>query len=243
MKKLSVLFILALLVTLVASACATGGESTRQRGQTQTTEQRVEEEPAAEDEVEDEEIEDEEMAEDQDEMQEGMMARCPVAVEGTEVMAEPTEQGAAMHFTTTGDVDELRSRVQWMADHHNQMMGGEDAGEMPRGMQQRRKRMQRGEHGRMHGQKMKKGKRRGMKRGSGGMMRMPEAEARYEEAEDGARLVFTAEDPDDATQVQQHITQHVERVQEGTCPMMYMKGADEDSEADEADVDEADDES
>ncbi len=233
MNKLSVLSISALLIALAASACSTGGETTREQEETQTAQQSVEEEQTAQDEMDGEQMGDDQM---DDQMarrgQRGMMERCPVAVEGTEVMAEPTEQGAAMHFTTTGDVDELRSRVQWMADHHNQMMGGEDAGEMPRGMQQRRERMQRGEHGRMHGQQMREGKKRGMKRGTGAMMNMPEAEARYEETEDGARLVFTAEDPEDAAQLQQHIAQHVERVQAGTCPMMYMKGADEDDEAD-----------
>jgi hypothetical protein len=64
-----------------------------------------------------------------------MTKMCPMAVAGTTSRAEDVEGGAAMVFTTTGDVAELRRRVTRMAAMHNQppqeggkpggMMGGE----------------------------------------------------------------------------------------------------------------------
>ena len=44
-----------------------------------------------------------------------MAATCPMAVEGTTARAEDVDGGAAMAFTTTGDVTELRRRVARMA--------------------------------------------------------------------------------------------------------------------------------
>ena len=48
-------------------------------------------------------------------MDEGM---CPMAVEGTSVTVEHVEGGAALVFTTTGDVADLRERVRGMAEMH-----------------------------------------------------------------------------------------------------------------------------
>ncbi len=49
----------------------------------------------------------------------GMAAgMCPLQVEGTAARAEDVEGGAAIVFTTTGDVAELRRRVAAMAEHH-----------------------------------------------------------------------------------------------------------------------------
>lgn len=46
---------------------------------------------------------------------------CPVMVEGTQVSAVDTQGGAGILFTTTGDVADLRQRVQRMAAMHEQM--------------------------------------------------------------------------------------------------------------------------
>lgn len=46
---------------------------------------------------------------------------CPMIVEGATVRAEDTEDGAALVFTTTGDVTDLRNRVGRLAAMHNQM--------------------------------------------------------------------------------------------------------------------------
>jgi hypothetical protein len=49
---------------------------------------------------------------------------CPAEVPGTTVSASDTRDGAAITFTTTGDVAQLRQRVQHMAEMHEHMMQG-----------------------------------------------------------------------------------------------------------------------
>lgn len=57
--------------------------------------------------------------------------RCPMHVAGTEVAASDTESGAALTFTTTGDVGELRARAHEMARMHDDMaVGGHEMGMM-----------------------------------------------------------------------------------------------------------------
>ncbi|HEY6034667.1 MAG TPA: hypothetical protein VIV58_10420 [Kofleriaceae bacterium] len=53
-----------------------------------------------------------------------MAGMCPLEVAGTQVAAADTADGAAMTFTTTGDVANLRQRVHHMAEMHDHMMGG-----------------------------------------------------------------------------------------------------------------------
>jgi hypothetical protein len=45
------------------------------------------------------------------------MASCPMQVDGTSVRAEDVDGGAALVFTTEGDLAELRERVKKHADH------------------------------------------------------------------------------------------------------------------------------
>jgi hypothetical protein len=48
---------------------------------------------------------------------------CPMMVEGTSVELRDAEGGVALAFTTDGDVGELRTRVDRMAEmHHDRMM-------------------------------------------------------------------------------------------------------------------------
>lgn len=54
---------------------------------------------------------------------------CPMIVEGATVRAESTEGGAALVFTTTGDVQDLRARVARLAEMHNSMHG--EGGQLP----------------------------------------------------------------------------------------------------------------
>lgn len=48
-----------------------------------------------------------------------MSVVCPMPVAGTSVAASPVEGGAALTFTTTTDVGELRQRVREMAERYN----------------------------------------------------------------------------------------------------------------------------
>jgi len=132
-------------------------------------------------------------------MGQDMAATCPMAVEGTTARAEDVEGGAAMAFTTTGDVAELRRRVAHMAEMHQE------------------------HHGEGHGAMMGGGK--GMMGDGKGMMgdgMMPPATARSEEIEGGARLVFTPKDAADLPKLREHAHDHAEKMASGQCPMMSM---------------------
>ncbi len=126
-----------------------------------------------------------------------MADSCPMAVEGTSARAEDVEGGAAMAFTTAGDVAELRRRVAHMADMHEQ------------------------HHGEGHGAKMGGGT---DKDAMGGGMVMPPATARTEEIEGGVRLVFTPKDPADLPKLREHAHQHAEKMASGQCAMMQGHG-------------------
>lgn len=69
-----------------------------------------------------------------------MEGSCPLELAGTSVRATDVDGGAALEFTTTGDVAELRKRVAHMAEMHAKMggemmgggmMGGAGAGSCP----------------------------------------------------------------------------------------------------------------
>jgi hypothetical protein len=124
-----------------------------------------------------------------------MASMCPMTVEGTTARAEDVDGGAALAFTTTGDVAELRRRVAHMAEMHEQ------------------------HHGEGHGAMMGGGDGKGMMGGGKGM---PPATARSEEIDGGARLVFTPRDPADLPKLREHARQHAEKMASGQCPMMSM---------------------
>lgn len=52
-----------------------------------------------------------------------MAGMCPLEVSGTQVASAETSDGAAIAFTTTGDVANLRQRVHHMAEMHDHMAG------------------------------------------------------------------------------------------------------------------------
>ena len=135
-------------------------------------------------------------------MAEDMSASCPIALEGTTARAEDVDGGAAMAFTTTGDVAELRRRVAKMAEMHDEHHGDGHASKQ-------------GMHGGgMHGGGMHEG------------MRMPPSTGRSEDIEGGARLVFTPRDPADLARLREHTRQHADKMASGHgCPMMHGHGA------------------
>lgn len=129
-----------------------------------------------------------------------MAASCPMAVTGTSARAEDVDGGAAITFTTTGDVAELRRRVAHMAEMHTR------------------------HHGQGHGPMPGDGSKMGM---MGDGMMMPPAEARSEDIDGGARLVLTPNAPADLTQLREHAREHADKMASGQCPMMSMhEGAD-----------------
>jgi hypothetical protein len=123
-----------------------------------------------------------------------MAAQCPMAVAGTSARAEDVDGGAAIAFTTTGDVAELRRRVAHMAEMHTR------------------------HHGAGHGP-MGDSSKMGM---MGDGMMMPSAHARSEDIDAGARIVLTPNAPADLAQLREHTRQHAEKMASGQCPMMSM---------------------
>jgi hypothetical protein len=127
----------------------------------------------------------------------GMMGagdQCPMVVPGTAVQMTETTDGAAMTFTTTGDVAELRKRVHAMADHVNSHSGGG-----------------------MHGATI--GSDGGSRVMGGGMMSGMRAQA--EDVEGGALLRMTPSDSSRLAEMRQHMQQHAQMMnQSHGCPMM-----------------------
>lgn len=148
-----------------------------------------------------------------------MMQMCPMQVEGTTARVEKLDDAVRVEFETTGEVDELRRRVQKMARMHNAHRGG--AG-MVHGRQGKGHMMQRGPmrgHG-MHGESPEMRQR---------MMRMMAGTTvETEETEGGVRLRMEPEQPeqlDELHQMVQRRAQMMEKMERGEgCPMMEMMG-------------------
>ena len=129
---------------------------------------------------------------------EKMAGMCPMQVEGTTRNVVKLDDAVAMDFTTTGDVDEVRSRVAKMATKHNKMH--------------------------VDGKSMKKGK--GKTKGKGKMkgkhkerMKMMDGvSAEASDIDDGARLTLTPEDPEKADKIFKMMKEHAGN--KGQCPMM-----------------------
>ena len=144
-------------------------------------------------------------------MSEEMMTNmCPMRVEGTKVTTSDVEGGIALAFATpTGDVSDLRRRVQEMADMHNRSermgMGGPTGGAN-------------GHQGMM----MSGGMMNGM---MGDGMMMPAATAVVEEVPGGSRVILRPKDPAKLDALREHAHKCSERMQRGECPMMGAQAA------------------
>jgi hypothetical protein len=135
---------------------------------------------------------------------------CQSLPPGTSVRAEDVSGGAALVFTTTGDVDALRARLQQMADHHNAMAGSTPSGGG----------MGPGGGGMGPGSGMVPGG-SGMGHSGGGMgsmMGMPASTARVENVDRGARLVFVPKDPKSLGALQEIVRGRATRMAAGGCP-------------------------
>jgi hypothetical protein len=142
--------------------------------------------------------------------EERMAGMCPMRVEGTKVTASDVDGGIALAFaTSTGDVSELRQRVQHMADMHKgsgeMRMGGPTGGAA-------------GHQGMM----MSGGMMNGM---MGDGMMMPAATATVEEVPGGSRIILRPKDPAKLEALREHAHKCSERMQSGQCPMMGAQAA------------------
>lgn len=159
---------------------------------------------------------------------------CPMQVEGTTRAVTKLDDAVAMDFTTTsGDVDELRARVQKMSQMHGQMHGNMHAemkdahGKQPAEMKGKHAKMRaemKGEQGKMnHG--MKHGEMTEEQRQMHKQMKqlMADVTVSTEELDAGMRLKLT---PKDATQVDALYAMMQKRSEmmgeHGQCPMKMM---------------------
>lgn len=140
---------------------------------------------------------------------------CPMMVDPatTQVTTSDTSDGVAIAFTTTADVNELRTRVRHMADMHNQMVGmraGETGG--GGGMQ----------GGMQGGMGMHEGMQSGRMPAHEHVMRKPivASRATAEDIPGGARIVLVPVEPSELTALRQDARMRAEMMQSGQCPMM-----------------------
>jgi hypothetical protein len=129
---------------------------------------------------------------------------CPMMMEA-QIVASDTNDGAAIAFTTTGDVAGLRMRVRRMADMRNRMAGGMMGTSEGDGMRGG------GDAGMRGG---------GMQRGGGMMQDAVPARASVEDIPGGARLVLIPADPARLATLREQTHAQVAMMQRGECPMM-----------------------
>ncbi len=146
-----------------------------------------------------------------------LRADCPMVVQGADVTVADTEGGAALTSTTdTGDVADLRTRVQHMAQmyamHHGQTgmmwhpMGGEGMGHGGPDM---------GGEG-MGGEGMGG---EGMEP-MAGRGPMPTTSTTMTDTDLGARLELRPTDPSQLDALREHVRRHQERLHSGECWML-----------------------
>ncbi|TXD33813.1 hypothetical protein FRC96_15190 [Lujinxingia vulgaris] len=203
MRFLSVTY--AILLLLGLSACSTSGEprsdeTSAQAEQAQTGAQESERSDAT--------------AGQHDAMGQKMAEMCPMQVEGTTREIVRLDNAVAMDFTTTGDVEELRSRVARMPERHATMHG--EGGQMPQGHGHH------GQGGQMQHEQMSE-EHHEMRRQM--MEMMADVTLATEPIEGGMRLTFTPADASQVDALYQMMQSHARMMeQEGQCPMMPMMG-------------------
>ena len=146
---------------------------------------------------------------------------CPVAVPGTSATVEDVSDGAALVFVTTGDVAELRRRVNTMASMHNDHHGsmgalpdGKDAGaggHAGHDMSGHAGQEMSGGHA---GHDMSSSKHAGH---AGGMVGV-HSKAEAADVDGGAKITFIANSADVAT-LQGELRMHAQHFASGTCGM------------------------
>lgn len=151
---------------------------------------------------------------------------CPFALPGTRVRAEDTPDGASLIFTTAGDAVAVRSHVQQMADHHNEM--GNDAGPMwergkhplgPLGMTEAGAPPQVGPLGMGEGRVGAGHELEPMPMKRGGRMGWVPSRASVEDIPGGARLNLVPTSPEDLQSLRVRAQWHAQRMATGPCAM------------------------
>jgi hypothetical protein len=121
---------------------------------------------------------------------------CPKVEESTTVRLEEDDDAVTVELTTEGDVDQLRSWAERVAERHNQH-------------QERGERRFRGGEQQAEGDKKRKGK-------------MIPSRAEVEEIDRGARLAFTPEDPEQVDELRDRIEHKAQRWAD-RCPNVTLE--------------------
>ena len=192
-----------ILAVFALTACSSSKKSTKKDEQTTEKQGLEKDEKAASEEGSEEKAEEKtKTAEKSDtSSEESGDAPCLAQIEGASFKAEKADGAWALHFmSSNGNTDELRKGAQWMTNHHNEVHG--------------------------HTGEASKGRGRGMGKGKGkgkhGVMGM--AKAKYEETDDGARVVFTPAKESHMTGLQKQVEEHAKWLNSGQCPGQKMKG-------------------
>ncbi len=200
MKHRNLLTLVLMVFFIGASACSTTGQS-------QADESTGSVQPVSNPMMDDQQ----DSAAQGGEKQQKMMQMCPMEVEGTTRQVVKLDDGVALDFTTTGDVEELRNRVQNMAQKHGEMHG--EGGMM---------------HGKGHGEgDMMGGEMHAKMTDEQRQMRqqmrqmMAGATVGTEQITDGMRMTFTPKDAAQTDELFQMMDEHSEMMgEQGQCPMM-----------------------
>jgi len=151
---------------------------------------------------------------------------CPMQVAGTTVHAEETTSGPALAFATTGDVNELRSRVQRMAAEHNRAVARSSNApshvDNPAANDMTKDGMMNTSPETANSPSLQGGSigtQGVMPQGKGAA---PMGKAREEDIESGARLVFAVEDASQLDQLRERVHANAQRLAAGKCPMAPM---------------------
>ena len=208
-RTFSAPLMMALLIGL--TACSTTGEAEAEADESAQTQQQADDHEAHHPEGQEPD------AEPRTDKMEMMAQMCPMQVEGTTRELVELDDAVAMEFTTTGDVDELRRRVEKMAQMHDGMHG--EGGRMHRGQRHHHGEDGPDQRGRMHGEMTEEKRQMHQQM----MQMMSDVTVETEEIDGGMRVKFIpddAEQVDELYQMMQHHTQMME--EEGRCPMMHM---------------------
>ena len=148
---------------------------------------------------------------------------CPVAVPGTSVTVEDADDGAGLVFVTTGDVGEVRKRVQAMAKMHNEHHAS--MGAMPEGKDEHAGHDMSGHDMSGHdmsghdmsGHDMSGHDMSGHAEHAGGMISV-HSKATVSEIPGGAKLLFVSGNSD-VSKLQSELRMHAQHMGAGSCSM------------------------
>lgn len=116
---------------------------------------------------------------------------CPLRVPGTNVSAQPVEEGVALYFTTHGDVAELRQRVRRLAyTHTHEGVASDEPG---------------------CGCPLV---------GNDGVPLMAEASTSAEPTPRGARLVLIPNERNEAPRLRERVTERLDALAAADCPLI-----------------------